>query len=276
MAINYAKKYSDKVVERFSKGSLTDSIGLCKDYEFKGAKSVVVYSIPTMAMNDYTRSGASRYGTPAEIEDTIQEMVVAKDRSFTGTVDKMNLDETGYIKEMGKISKRQTDEVITPELDKYRLNAWASATGTRTTGAAVALSRTNIYDKFTDAQMMLDDSLVPEEGRVCFITPKALKEFKLDTNFVKATEIAQNMLIKGQVGEVDGVKIIKVPSSRMPLKTPMLIMHPSCSCSPVKLNDLKMHDNPPGISGKLIEGRIVYDCFVFDSKANAIIKHMEP
>lgn len=32
----------------------------------------------------------------------------------------------------------------------------------------------------------------------------------------------------------------------------------------------KTHDNPPGINGALVEGRICYDAFVLENKAKAI------
>ena len=38
----------------------------------------------------------------------------------------------------------------------------------------------------------------------------------------------------------------------------------------MKLEDYKVHTDPPGISGSLVEGRIVYDAFVLDNKAKAI------
>jgi len=34
-------------------------------------------------------------------------------------------------------------------------------------------------------------------------------------------------------------------------------------------------DNPPGINGWLVEGRIVYDCYVLDSKKNGVYVHAE-
>ena len=38
----------------------------------------------------------------------------------------------------------------------------------------------------------------------------------------------------------------------------------------MKLEDYRVHADPPGISGSLVEGRIVYDAFVLDNKAKAI------
>jgi hypothetical protein len=39
-------------------------------------------------MNDYTRSGANRYGTPTDLTRNVQSCTVNKDRSFTFIIDK--------------------------------------------------------------------------------------------------------------------------------------------------------------------------------------------
>ena len=273
MAVNLASKYSDKVVERFAGESLTDR-GLNKDYSWEGVKTVTVYSIPTVAMGDYTRTGSGRYGTPGELQNTVQSLTLSKDRAFTFTIDKGNLTETMGVMEAGKALARQTKEVITPEIDTYRLGVWASATNTQTTGTAAALSASNAYVKLLTAQEKLDNENVPQDGRILYATPATINFLKQDANFIKASDVAQNLLIKGQVGEVDGVAIVKVPSSKMPTNCGFILIHPSCSCSPLKLEDYKIHDNPPGISGKLVEGRLIYDCFVFDELGKAICKHM--
>jgi len=268
MAMNIASKYSPKVVERFSKKSLTDK-GLNKDYDWAGVATVTVYSVPTVAMGDYSRTGTSRYGTPTELGNTKQDMLLTKDRAFTFTVDKGNLSETMGVMEAGKALARQTDEVFTPELDTYRFGVWAAATNTQAVTPA-AITALNAYSQFLEAQEKLDEALVPETNRICYAKPSYIKFLKLDDNFIKASDLAQNMLIKNQVGEVDGVQIVKVPTTRMPAATEFILMNPSCSCSPLKLEDYKIHDNPPGINGKLVEGRYIYDCFVLETQGTAI------
>ena len=40
--------------------------------------------------------------------------------------------------------------------------------------------------------------------------------------------------------------------------------------APVKLEEYRVHQTPPGISGNLVEGRVCYDAFVLENKAKAI------
>ena len=90
---------------------------------------------------------------------------------------------------------------------------------------------------------------------------------------MKYGDSSQEMIKKGVMGEVDGVKLVKVPSSRLPYGAAFILTHPIAAVGPKQLEDYKIHDNPPGISGWLVEGRMVYDCFVLDSKADAIYYH---
>ena len=68
--INLASKYSKVIDERFYKESQA-ALAVNGDYEFTGVKTVNVYSIPAVAMNDYSRSGTSRYGTPNDLSRNV-------------------------------------------------------------------------------------------------------------------------------------------------------------------------------------------------------------
>ena len=52
MAVNLASKYEKKVDERFKLKSLTQS-AVNTEYDWNGTNSINVYSVPTVAMNDY-------------------------------------------------------------------------------------------------------------------------------------------------------------------------------------------------------------------------------
>lgn len=272
MAINLASKYEKKVDERFKLKSLTE-VGVNKDYDWVGVNAINVYSIPTVAMADYTASGTSRYGTPSELQNTVQTMTLAKDRSFTFTIDRKNYQDTQMVMEAGKALARQIDEVIVPEIDTYRLATMATAATANGGVATAATTAANAYTQFLAATEFMDEKKVPTGGRIAFVTPKFYNFIKLDPTFIKSTEIAQKMLVNGQVGEIDGVKIIKVPSTYFPANTSFILTHPVATVAANKLEDYKTHDNPPGINGWLVEGRKRYDAFVLENKKDALYIH---
>lgn len=267
MAINLATTYSPKVDEIINAGNLSDS-AINHEYEFVGAQTVKVYSMGTAEMHDYNASGTSRYGTPTDLEDTVQEMTMTKKRSFTAVIDKTHaVDSPEGVRDAGKALRRQIDLKIIPEVDTYRFSKIADNAATKD---YTAVTSSNAYSKFLDANGAIDDKEMPVEGRVAYVSPKYFNLIKLDSNFVKASDIAQEMLIKGQVGEIDGVKIVKVPAKRLPAGASFIITNPMSTPAPVKLEDYKIHSDPPGIAGHLIEGLVYYDAFVLDNKKDMI------
>lgn len=269
MAINYAKKYSEKVDERFKLGAITE-VAVNQDYDFIGVETVAVSSIPTVAMNDYTTSGKDRYGNPEELENTIQELTLTQDRSFTFTIDRKSRDDTQMTVEAGKALARQIDEVVIPEIDMYRLAKIVAGAGNIVTGT---ISKTNAYEEFLKVQELLDDDKVPTAGRIVFAKPAFTTAIKLDESFTKKGDMATQIAIKNLFGEIDGVPVIKVPSSYLPADVDFVITNKIVTTAPSKLTEYNIHDNPPGISGWLVEGRIRYDAFVLNQKKNAIGVH---
>ncbi|MCI7262893.1 MAG: hypothetical protein MR562_06750, partial [Clostridiaceae bacterium] len=90
------------------------------------------------------------------------------------------------------------------------------------------------------------------------------------------TDIGNDMRLRGVISNLDGANVIKVPSVRLPAGFGFILAHPSATVAPMKLTDYKIHQDPPGISGNLVEGRVVYDAFVLDNKAKAIYYQAQP
>lgn len=269
MAVNYTNKFQKGVDQAFALGSLT-KVAFGHKFDFIGAKTVNVYNLVTQALGDYTRTGANRYGTPTELQDTVAEYTVTKDRSFSTTIDKGNYIEQNLVKTTANFMKAQMDEQVTPELDAYALTVLlASATSASQIPTPAALTKSNIYESFLTLNEYLDNAKVPATGRVAFIKPSAYNKLKLDPSFVKTGDMATKIAINGMVGEVDGVKIIKVPSSYFPANTDMILTHPSANVFPMRINEVKVDEEPQGISGTLIEGRFLYDAFTLANKIKA-------
>lgn len=269
MAINYASKYAQKIDERFSREALTGA-AVNNDYDFVGTKTVNVYSVPTAKMNDYTRTGSSRYGTPEELENTVQELTLSKDRSFTFTIDRGNYSDTQMSNAAGAALQRQLREVVIPEIDAYRFAKICEGAGTTAEGE---ITSDNAYDAFLDGTTALIDNKVPQAGCAAFVSSTFYKCIKEDSSFIKNGDMSQEMLVKGQVGTIDGIPIIAVPKSYLPEGVNFIITNQSATTAPVKLSEYKIHDNPPGINGWLIEGRVYYDAFVLNNKKPAIYVH---
>lgn len=265
MAMNYATKYSNVVDERFKEASFTES-AVNKDYDWDGVASVVVYDVDTAQMNNYTASGANRYGTPGELGNGVQTLTVSQDRSFTYTIDRKNNQDTNMVMEAGTSLRRQVDEVVIPEVDMYRIGKMILNAGYVD---STAITTSNAYEKFLDARASIRKAKAPVNGVIGFVGTDFYKKIKRDTSFVKSGDISQNMLITGQVGRIDNIAIVEVPDTYL-FGASFILTHPIATTACEKLVDYKTHDNPPGINGWLIEGRQRYDAFVRKNKVKAI------
>lgn len=269
MAVNYAEKYSRIVDEKFKVGALTSAL-VNYAFDWVGVSTVKVFSVPTATMGDYKTDGANRYGTPAELENEVQEMVLSKDRAFTFTIDKKSEDDTMGTMAAAAALRRQIDEVIIPEIDTYRIAKLVAGADVSHVVKDVAVTKANAYEKFLAVQEILDNAKVPTGGRVCIVTPGYYNMLKLDEAFTKKGDMATQLSITGLVGEVDGVNIIKAPASYFPKNTNFVITNPVVMPAPIKLAEYKIHEDAPGISGHLVEGRVRYDAFVLNQKKDAI------
>lgn len=269
MAMNLASKYSNKVDERFTRDSQA-MMGTNKDYEWTGVNTINVYQIDTVDMTDYTRSGANRYGSPSELGNTIQSYTIEKDRAFTFTIDKGNKLQTQMVMDAGKSLARQQREVIVPEIDTYIFNKQAEGAVANHQVTVKAVSSSDAYATFLAAQEALGNKNVPDVGRIAYCSYAFANLLMLDPAFMKYSDRSQEMVIKGVLGEVDGTKIVKVPASRLPYGCSFMIVHPSATVAVQQLNEYKTHEDAPGISGWLVEGRIIYDAFVLEGKKDAL------
>ena len=275
MAINLAEKYSQKVQERFTIGSKTDRY--CgHDYEFTGVKTIKIYSVDTVPTTNYTRTGTARFGSLTELGDTTQEMTLAKDKAFTFSIDAGNSSEQFNIKQANKCLKREIDEVITPEIDKYRLEKWIAGNGLSSGKSVLSskdgvLTKANIVEKIFTANATMSDEKVPTTGRVLFIPELTFLKFKLaDVVMGGSDTLTAENIRRGYRGTIDGVDVVTVPSSIFPAATNFILKYKGATVDVMKLKNYRVHKNPMGVDGDVVEGRYIYDSFVLDTKCKGI------
>lgn len=108
----------------------------------------------------------------------------------------------------------------------------------------------------TGATTLIENN-VPLVGSCAFVSSDFYKNIKEDSSFIRNGDMSQEILIKGQVGTIDGIPLIVVPKSYFPENVEFIITNQAATTSPVKLSEYKIHDNPPGINGWLVEGECI-------------------
>lgn len=272
MAINLTTKfqpYTDEIFSTESKKSLLTN----QDFDWNGAHTVKVYKVGTSDMNDYKRNPeegftGSRYGTIKDLDATTEEFTLKKDRSFTFAIDKLDEDETAQQLSAASALARQQRQMVIPEIDSYVYGVMCENAGIK--AEAIELTADNIFEEITKANNALDNAEVPETERVLVVSPDVYTLMKRCKDIIMETDITAEMRLRGVISNLDGAAVIKVPAVRLPDNFGFMLAHPCATVAPTKLEEYKIHQDPPGISGSLVEGRICYDAFVLENKTKAI------
>ena len=269
--IDYAKKYSGQVIEKFKEGAKSNGV-INQEFDFSGVKSVLVYNVSTPKLNDYTRTGTNRFGTPEELDARTEEMTMTQEKSFTAVIDKLDLNETQMALEAGKVLDRTIREVIVPELDRYRFAKIVEKAGT---SIEETITATNVYERITEANEALDELEVPAEGRQLIVNPAVYKLLKQCKDIILDTELSDEQRKAGVIAMVDGLEIVKVPSSRL-AGVNFIVTHKMATCAPVKLATYRIMEQVPGIHGYLVEGLVQHDAFVLENRKCMIYASKAP
>lgn len=274
MAQHLAASHLKAIDERFVTDSVTsDIINKGIRLDFNGKKSVTIYNVDVVDEVDYVRGGSNRFGDLVELGTGEQTFTLSQDKSFTFTVDQGNLKDSMMVQEATKAVKRQVREVSVPNTDKYRLATLSAYAVAQSQAATSAVNATDVYQKFLTQNAALDDAEVPSDGRVAFLTPTTYNLLKRDPEFVRDCDLTYRDLKKGVLGEVDGVKLKKVPTSYLPANTAFMIVHEKTLVSPTKFDMVRILTDVQGVHGAVAEGRRYYDAFIPTNKGVAIRVH---
>lgn len=268
MAINLATKYAKKVADKF----YLDSVILGKtsnEYDWDGVKSINVHTITTVAPGNYTREGTSRYGTPTEVQDTMQTLSITQDKSVALTVDKGNNKQQNMIKNAGKVMNAELREQFIPMFDKYALSVWANFEGVQT-GTDASLTKNNIVEAIGKGITALVNKKVPLTNIYVAVGASNYAKLVNAPEFLNIDKLGEKAVEHGVVGRVRRAAIIEVPDDYLPEGVNFLMWKKEAVLAPTQIKDMKIHEDAPGISGALLEVRWLFDAFVLKAKADGI------
>ena len=284
--INLATKYSPKVVDKF----YLDSVVLgktSKEYDWDGVNSVKVWTINTYDPTDYSKpvndsaspglisagTAHARYGNTYEVADTIQTMTLTQDKAVSLSVDKGNNTEQMLIKNAGKVMALEMREKFIPMFDKYCLGVWGNPANCGTVTELSSPSKSNIVDAISAHVTALRNKFATVDDAYCFIGESEYAMLLLAPEFINYNNptFAPRNLEKGVMGKVRGLQIVPVPDSYfVDTNINFVTAKRSAILAPTKIKDMKVHSDPVGISGALLEIRWLYDAFVLDTKKDGL------
>lgn len=278
--INLATKYSPKVVDKF----YLDSVVLgktSKEYDWDGVQSVKVWTINTYDPTDYNKPANdnaistfhARYGNTYEVADTIQTMTLTQDKAVSLSVDKGNNTEQMLIKNSGKVLALEMREKFIPMFDKYCLSVWGDPANCGTVTELASPSKSNILDAISAHVTAIRNKFATVDDAYCFIGETEYAMLLNAPEFINYNNptFAPQHLEKGVMGKVRGLQIVPVPDSYFTdTNINFVTAKRSAILAPTKIKDMKVHSDPVGISGALLEIRWLFDAFVLDTKKDGL------
>lgn len=272
--IHYSEKYKKGLLEGFNKASETDDLfDHSLDMEFSGVRTVHVKSLKTEPLQDYDRNKnvgtGSRYGDTKEVGNEEQTFTMTQDKSLSLSVDKGNNAEAMDDHKVGAIMKAEREEHIIPTVDTYRLKKWADEAGIHLALKAAPTTDTILQDVIKARNLQRNAGV---KGDVNLLVPyEYLDTLMLAKQWVGLDSLGGKTLPKGTVGQISGMNVKPITDERMPEGAAFMITHKKSIISPMKIKDFKGHVDPPGLSGDLIEFRMIYDAFVLGKRADGVL-----
>ena len=268
MAVNLALKYASQLDQIWTHASYTDN-WINKKYDFDGVDTVKVYTVTSVAPGDYSRtSTGDRFGGNTELQDTIATYQLTKDKSFKIAIDRGNYEQGMRAKKAGEVMRIQMNEQIIPMIDKDRL-ATVAAGATAVSQAVTATA--NAYQDTLKLNEFLDEDKAPLEGRVLWVTPA---EYNLIKNSITTTILASGyndkLVGKGFVGELDGVPVVKVPTSYFPAGVKALMCHRDALLGVRQITETRIKTDSEFVSGSVLLGRFIFGSFILKAKKKGV------
>lgn len=268
MAINLTTKQMAKTVDKFYQESVIGGF-TNKDYIFDGSKTILVNTITTQEPGDYTRSGASRYGTPTDVQDTNQSLTITQDKSVSLVVDKGDKAQSTVKKNAGKVLSLEIREQFCPMTDKYALNQWFEGKGSKVVLASP--TKSNIVSAIGDTLTAFGNASVPVENSMIYIGWSNFAKLLQAPEFLNLEKLGVKALENGALGMALGFKIKPIPDNYLPATCNFLAVNKKSVLLPFQIKETKVHMDAPGISGALMEVRYIYDAFVLEELNKGVV-----
>lgn len=200
-AITKFKKYIDLLDEVYKQASVTADLDGDSTLVRAGANAneIIIPKISMDGLANYSRNGGYVGG---DVTLTNETVTFNYDRGRSFTVDAMDNEETVGLA-FGKLASEFIRTRVAPEMDAFRLAAYASTAGISKVSAGATLSSGEaVLAALVAAVNKMDEDEVPQELRELLITP-TLYNLAHAVDTTKSKEILSGFS-----------KIVKVPQSR--------------------------------------------------------------
>lgn len=216
--VNYASQYAKELANAYPYflyfGDIYNNENAIK-YRPVSGKYVMIPSLSVSGAHAVNRDQIT--GTfNRNWDNAWQQFACEMDREWDTLVDPMDMSEAGDIPTIANITKTFNEQQKFAEMDAYLAATLGSAAIANSKADSTALTAANILTQWDTYLAAMADARVNRDRLVCYVTPatfKLLKEASGITRFIDAGTGIRN--IDRNVGKLDGVRIVEVPSDLM-------------------------------------------------------------
>ena len=280
---DYAETFTNLLQQKYAKELCSDALAQSnQQVKFINAQTIKLPRMTVSGYKDHTRSIGFNAGTLA---NDWEAKKLAHDRDLEFWVDPMDIDETNLTLSVANIQNVFETEQAIPEKDSYRfskLHAELTSYSGRIDNTVI--SAANFLEAFDTEMSLMDEGVVPEEGRILYVTPTLNKIVKEAQGISRSVTVSTPVSINRKVHSLDDVTIKMVPSARMKTKYNFtegcvaaedakqinwILIHPSCLVCRDKYSYIKLFT--PGTDsrtadGYLYQNRNYGDLFLLEKK----------
>jgi len=242
-------------------------------YNFDGVKTVKAITPVTQEMNDYNpaaASGTPRFGTLAEVEDTLHTYTLQYSKSNNMSIDKEYNTEQKMLKRAGEIMAYQINQVYVPFKDKAALTQYVAGAGVKSTDGT--LTNETVVTKLANARKSFVNNHVAGNAKdlVCWIRSTDYTKLILAKEFTYLDKVAPKALVEGAMGKCAGFSIFEIADEDMPDNVNFVCANLNCIMNVDKFETLRILKTHPDVDGAVLQPHMVFGAFVNETLKNGV------
>ena len=165
--------------------------------------------------------------------------------------------------------RAEMEEQVIPMIDANRL--LKAGIGAAAVSQYYSPTANDGYGDTLKMSAALDEAKAPIAGRVLWVTPTFYNAIKKQiTTNVLASGYNDKLIGRGFVGELDGVPVVKVPTSYFPSNTSAIMVHRDALLGVDQIKTTRIISDSELVDGKVLVGRFIFDSFILNGKKKAV------
>jgi hypothetical protein len=116
----------------------------------------------------------------------------------------------------------------------------------------------------------MSNAKVPTDGRVLIMGYTKAVQLKLAEQVIGIDKLGEKAIVNGAMGKIDQCQVRLVPDGDMPEGVEFLIVKTGVAVAPKKIETFRIIETDKDIDGSIVQGRLMHDCFVLETKNKGI------